>query len=443
MKKLIFALVLTAFATNGIFAQEGDKGLKDATRAFNSYKVAAGVDKSKLHDALTGIELAANDATTAALVKTWQLRGEIYNEIATQITTIRQIGIGDLETLPKVAHPALEAAKSFTKALEIAVKKPEMKDALKGMQATQGTLQNLGIFQYEDQDFKSAFRSFATALDLHDLLLKNKEASAFDTDEKYQDQLFFTGLAGLGGGLTKEIKPYFLKLYEVQADKPAIYEALYTIEAAETSPEAAYKYVEEGRKRYPNEVSLLFADINHHLRINALDVLITKLETAISVEPDNVTLYTTMGSVYDNLYQNEMTEGNKDKAEGYATKAMDYFNQALKKDANNFDALYSIGALYYNKAAAMTLELNKLADDYSKAGLEKYKAKQAEVIAQFDLALPYFKRCEMNNPNDRNTLIALKEIFAKKDDIETSNIFKTRLEVVEGDGKNASSYFKN
>ncbi|MBX2929750.1 MAG: hypothetical protein KF852_18090 [Saprospiraceae bacterium] len=443
MKKLIFALVLTAFAVNGIFAQAGDKGLKDATRAFNSYKLASGADKNKLGEALTGIEAAAGDATTAALAKTWQLRGEIYNEIATQITTIRQLGMGNTDELPKVEHPGLEAAKSFTKALEIAVKKPEMKDALKGMQTTQGNLQNLGIFQYEDQDFKSAFRSFATALDLHDLLEKNNETSAFDTPEKYQDQLFFTGLAGLGGGLGKEIKPYFLKLYEAKADKPAIYEALYTIQSEETSPEKAYKYIEEGRTRYPNEVSLLFADINHHLKINALDVLITKLETAISVEPDNVSLYTTMGSVYDNLYQNEATAGNKDKAEGYAAKAMEYFDQALKKDANNFDALYSIGALYYNKAAAMTLELNKLADDYSKAGLEKYKAKQAEVISQFDLALPYFKRCEMNNPNDRNTLIALKEIFAKKDDIETSNIFKQRLEVVEGDGKNASSYFKN
>ncbi len=91
----------------------------------------------------------------------------------------------------------------------------------------------------------------------------------------------------------------------------------------------------------------------------------------------------------------------------------------------------------------MTAELNKLADDYSKAGIEKYKAKQKEVLGQFDLALPYFQRCEKSNPNDQNTLIALKEIYAKKDELDLSNEFKARLEKVNAGEKNASSYFKN
>ena len=194
---------------------------------------------------------------------------------------------------------------------------------------------------------------------------------------------------------------------------------------------------------FPNEVSLLFAEINHYLRIGKLAELIDKLDAAIKLEPNNVSLYTTMGSVYDNLYQKEFAAGNKDKAEGYAAKALDYFNQALAKDASNFDALYSIGALYYNKAASMTAELNKLADDYSKAGIEKYKAKQKDVLAQFDLALPFFQRCEKANANDTNTLIALKEIYAKKDELDLSNEFKARYEKVQGGGKNESSYFKN
>ncbi len=160
------------------------------------------------------------------------------------------------------------------------------------------------------------------------------------------------------------------------------------------------------------------------------------------MEPNNVSLYTTMGSVYDNLYQNEVTAGNKVKAEEYAASALDYFNQALAKDPDNVDALYSIGALFYNKAAAMTQELAKLADDYSRAGTEKYNAKQAEMITQFDLALPYFQKSEMINPNDRNTLIALKEIFAKKNDLDTSNEFKARLEKLDAGEKNETSYFK-
>ncbi len=449
MKKLLFTLVIAAVSVSGIFAQEGEKGLKDANRAFNTFKLDPVNNKAKLAEAVAAIEIAAADALTAGQQKTWQLRGDIYNEVATQQTNARQLAAqglnigGDASTLPKVAHPGLEAAKSYKKAMEMAVKKPEKNLALKGIAALQNNLQNLGIYQYEDQDHASAFRSFATCLEMHDILKANGEKSIFDEPSKYEDQLFYIGLAGISAKLNAEAKPYFLKLYEMKADKPAIYEALYSIEAEASSPEDAYKYIEEGRKRYPNEVSLLFAQINHHLRIGKLEALLEELKTAISLEPNNISLYTTMGSVYDNLYQKEVGAGNKAKAEEYAAMALDYFNQALAKDAKNLDALYSIGALYYNKAAAMTQELNKLADDYSRAGLERYKAKQAEVLAQFDLALPYFQKCENINPNDRNTLIALKEIYAKKDDLDVSNEFKVRLEKIEAGGKNETPYFKN
>lgn len=40
-------------------------------------------------------------------------------------------------------------------------------------------------------------------------------------------------------------------------------------------------------------------------------------------------------------------------------------------------------------------------------------------------------------------LIALKEIYAKKDQLDLSKEFKTRLELVQGGGKNDKSYFPN
>ena len=86
--------------------------------------------------------------------------------------------------------------------------------------------------------------------------------------------------------------------------------------------------------------------------------------------------------------------------------------------------------------------MNALADDYSKAGLKKYDALKAKMLAQFDEALPFFKQAETINPGDRNTLIALKEIFARKDDIATSNEFKSRLETLDGGGTIDASFFK-
>ena len=173
--------------------------------------------------------------------------------------------------------------------------------------------------------------------------------------------MYITGLSALNANRAADAKEYFEKLYEIKYDKPAIYEALYKIRGGSDDP-AAYAVLDEGRQKYPEDVSLLFADINHHLKTNQLDVLIGKLETAIEKEPDNVTLYSTMGNVYDNLYQKEMEAKNAEKANENFGKALEYYSAALDKKPDFFDAIYSIGALYYNKAAAMTTELNEFSD---------------------------------------------------------------------------------
>jgi tetratricopeptide (TPR) repeat protein len=169
--------------------------------------------------------------------------------------------------------------------------------------------------------------------------------------------------------------------------------------------------------------------------------LINKLKMAIEKEPTNVSLYSTLGNVYDNLYQKEIESGSEEKATEYFNNAKDYYQQALEQDPTYVDAIYSVGALYYNRAAAMTLELNKLSDDYSKEGIKKYEALKAEIFEEFDLALPYFKKAESLDPNDVNTLIALKEIFARKDNLELSKEFKTRLDNAQSKIPN-EPYFK-
>src|SRR5690606_4134777 len=108
---------------------------------------------------------------------------------------------------------------------------------------------------------------------------------------------------------------------------------------------AAYQYLKAGREKYPDEVSLLFAEINHFLKIGKLDELINKLKMAIDKEPDNVSLYITMGSVFDKLYQNEFEAGHAEKAAEYFDGALEYYNKTLEKNPKEFGAQYGIGAL--------------------------------------------------------------------------------------------------
>jgi len=135
--------------------------------------------------------------------------------------------------------------------------------------------------------------------------------------------------------------------------------------------------------------------------------------------------------------------GNQEKSDEYFNKAKKYYSETLEIEASNSTAVYSTGALYYNRAAAMLTELIAMEEkgDYSKAAMDKQTAIRADIQKEFENALPYFQKAEKLNPNDMNTLLALKEIYARKDDFEMSGVFKKRIEQLTAGEKLETSYF--
>ncbi len=259
-----------------------------------------------------------------------------------------------------------------------------------------------------------------------------------DTDQKKLE----SGILAMKENKLSNAKNIFLEMYNRNVKSPTIYEALFQL-TKPSDRKTAHGYLKEGRTLFPEDTSLLFAEINFLLEEGKMEEMIKPLEKAIKKEPDNISLYSTLGSVYDNLYQQADRANNSQLAQSYWLKAKDYYEIALQKDSRNFNALYSMGALYYNLAAAKTLELQALENDFSKEGIKKYDAVKKEVQDLFDIALPYFQNAESVDPNDVSTLVALKEIYARKDNLNRSNEFKDRLEKVQSGQKNKTSFFSN
>lgn len=117
-------------------------------------------------------------------------------------------------------------------------------------------------------------------------------------------------------------------------------------------------------------------------------------------------------------------------ADKHFNKSLGYYSGALEINADDFDANYSLGALYYNKAATFTEALNEAANDLSADGTKKYDALKEEMNSYFDEALPYFLKADALNGEDKNTLIALKEIYVRKNMFDKSNEYKVRLETL-------------
>jgi tetratricopeptide (TPR) repeat protein len=338
-------------------------------------------------------------------------------------------------------NDALVAFAAYKKAYEIAVKKYDKTDAVKGIVGIESNLINVGVEKYTAAAYDKAFYSFQGALEANEILKANEQKSSLDDPKQLDEIMYFTGKSASLANMTKEAVPYYERLYKKGTDNADVYQGLYDAKTEMRDSVGADKILVEGRTKFPDDPSLLFTEINALLKAGKLDELIDRLKQAISKEEGNIGLYVTLGNVYDNLFQSMLKEKNNAKATEYFTEANKYYGQALARDPKNVDATYSIGALFYNKAAFLTQEMNAITD-FSAAGLKKLDALKNQVMGLFDQALPYFQKAESLNPNDTNTLVALTEIFARKED-ELSLEFKKRLNVVKAGGKNETAYFKN
>jgi tetratricopeptide (TPR) repeat protein len=74
--------------------------------------------------------------------------------------------------------------------------------------------------------------------------------------------------------------------------------------------------------------------------------------------------------------------------------------------------------------------MNELANDYSKEGTAKYDKAKEDSDEMFEKALPYFQKSEKINGKDMNTLIALKEIFARKNQFDKAEEYKAKIEAL-------------
>jgi hypothetical protein len=473
MKKILFSLVALQLTFATLHAQTPAaavpspavaEAIKKAKKSLRSYDNSGGKDNAKLLEAKTSIDEVLKSADNQSFFEAWSVKGAIYNAMLMQDVKAKNDEAVENEKLrlekkpippskvvPSQMGAALPAVEAYTKAFKLAVKKGDKSDALKSLRDVQNNLNAAASDYYnlketqKETAIPNAYQLFKACLDAHDLLKANKQESSLDGPERLMVQyMYMAQLAPHAGKQAKEEAgtTYYDKILQMRKETDTtnisfVYAGLYDVKLA-TDPAAALKSLEEGRKKYPNDTQLLFAEINHYLKAGKLEILIDKLKEGIKKEPNNPSIVFTLGNVYDQLSKKETDEA---KSKAYEAEALIYYNKTLDMDSKNVDAIYSIGANFYNKAAELTKELQKLGSDMTKAGMKKYDEKEKEVLAAFDKALPYFQRAESVNPNDQNTLIALKEIFARKNDLKTSGEFKKRLQIVQDGGKNEKSYF--
>ena len=122
--------------------------------------------------------------------------------------------------------------------------------------------------------------------------------------------------------------------------------------------------------------------------------------------------------------------GDEAKANEYFDSALGVYKEVLEKDDTNFDAWYSSGALYYNRAANLAPKINDLANDFSAEGTKKYDVLKNKMDETFKTSLPYFEKAESLKEGDRNTIIALKEIYARSNMFDKVTEYQAKLDAL-------------
>jgi tetratricopeptide (TPR) repeat protein len=355
MKKLLFPLVALLFTFGITQAQENGAQLaKNARLALALYREDQTDRKHKLEEAKQIIDQALQTPEAQALVLAWQTKGEIYSTIDKEDRAQKSV---NPEAKMSGDNDALEAYKGYAKALELATKEFEKSDALKGLFTLQSGLIENGILKLEAKEYFKAYESSLAAVKCHDLLVANVQKSAIpDTD--LADRIYFAGYCAMLANRYLEALRAFQDIpqrgYEI---KEKVYEAMVICKTELGDDAGARAVLAEGRRKYPENSSLLFTQINLYLKENRLDELTGILKKAIKKEPSNASLYISLGQVYDGLQQREGAAQNTEKAQEYFNLAVENYSEAARIDPGAIDAHYQLGLLFYNKAALSTQEM--------------------------------------------------------------------------------------
>ncbi len=236
--------------------------------------------------------------------------------------------------------------------------------------------------------------------------------------------LYNAALAAEKGNLNEKAIEHYEKLIGLKYGGANTYIFLSNIHKQLKQDDKAQDVIKRGRTAHPDDKNLIIEELNYYLMAGKLKEAITNLELAVEADPKNHILIFSLGSVYDNL-----ANPAKDKPQPTAKEYADYMNKseaaykrALEVNPEYFDAIYNLGALYFNQA----VKINDLAQDIKDNAVYAKEIKKSD--EKFQVALPYLEKAHELDPKDKNTLLSLKQLYARTQQAEKYKKIKELLE---------------
>jgi len=405
MKRIVLLSAVSFFTIN-VMAQSAKvttayKYLSD----FNREKDASSLVKAK-----EAIDLATEHVDTKDAAKTHLFRGQIYMaifennlRIATEKSTEATPDKKQAAGYQSVSLDDLTVAyQAYKRTKELDTKASYSAEVNNGIARSSVYFTNKGSYDYNAKKFSDALSAFETAYEI---------GGAKDTN-----LLFNCALTAERALNYDKAKAYYQKMVDGKQGRGATYSSLMNIYYMQKDTLGGVEILKKGRAEYPNDINLLISETNYYLGANKSKEALTNLDQAVEAKPTDANLRLVRGNIYDNLANPKDAAGKElDKPKNYdelMKKSEADYAKAIELKSDYFDALYNLGALYNNQGVYISKNADKITDN------AKYAAENAKATEIFNKAMPILEKAHQINPTDKNTMYALKQIYARTQQLE-------------------------
>lgn len=356
----------------------------DVTSAFNANK-AGEYDK-----AVTFIEKALSDPKATAKEKTWRYRGNIYLNV-----------LQNPQFSSKYPQAAQLAKESYFKAMELDNGNDYLNENRAALVSLQENILTSASKQYEGGDFCGAADNFFISGEISNKFGVLDSASIFN-NAYCNDRCGKHDLAIAGYKKSGEIGYNVPEVYIYISD---IYTKLGKIEDAKST-------ISMARAKYPHNSELLRSEVNFLLNDQKYDQALELLKSLSQQDNSNETIWFVLGATHEKL-------GNIDEQE----KA---YKKAIELNPTYYDALFNLGATYYNLGVEKLKECDKIPT--------REQARYNDCVAHGDVfftkAVENLEKAYNQKPTEKEIVSALMEAYARTGNIEGSKKLRAELEML-------------
>jgi tetratricopeptide (TPR) repeat protein len=425
------------------------------SQKLNVQSAYSSLSKGYYDKALKYIEPAITDLTTKDWAKTWMYRGDIYLGIL----------LSKDDKYSKLDSNALQKAyDSYQKAIELDTKKEYYQDMMLKLFVCGEQYYNKGVTLYTAQKYEDAMNSFdktasinatfkiADSLATYNAAIcaeyANKNDKAIEYYKNlikidYQKAAIYSNLANIYRKKFLEDNPY--KNVDIGTDTATVITLLgkpdkvgktkinnsdydewkyssklsmlfeygkvtyYNTDSVVPNSKSfddGIKAIQKGLKAFPDDNTIIISEANLYLTAGKFSEAKAALEKLKEKDPTNPTVYYAIGNAYFDQYNNE-SNSLEIRTNAY-DEAVKTLSKAIELKADYFDAIYMLGAIYFNEGIRIEQEAENYATD-----MKKYTPLKEKFDLLYKSATDNLEKASLLKADDWNTLIALKKLYSR------------------------------